>query len=250
MSEPSESESTLFMIKFFRKIRLHLLSKSKFIQYFFYAVGEILLVVIGILIALQIDNNNEVRKRKAFEQEIITLIDQNLEQDSISLSGELFKANQGMRLTDSVLSYAANKKYTDSVNFWMGKIISFERFKSQSSSFEVLKAKGIETISDNELQLALIAYYDEYLFKIQESLNDVEQSFKADWIPMIKQEFVDFKWMNYCVPVDPKRFFEKPSTVVLFKIYKDNRAGEVRYVDSTLNKIAEIRKQIRKVKKK
>jgi hypothetical protein len=59
------------MIKFFRKIRQKLLSENKFSKYLIYAVGEIILVVIGILIALQINNWNE--KRKANEDFILLL---------------------------------------------------------------------------------------------------------------------------------------------------------------------------------
>ncbi len=49
------------MIKFFRRLRQQLLSESKFTKYLIYAIGEIVLVVIGILIALQINNWNEER---------------------------------------------------------------------------------------------------------------------------------------------------------------------------------------------
>ncbi|WP_375324532.1 DUF6090 family protein [Flagellimonas sp. GZD32] len=52
------------MIKFFRSIRQRLLSENKFSKYLLYAIGEIILVVIGILIALQINNANEVSKQK------------------------------------------------------------------------------------------------------------------------------------------------------------------------------------------
>ena len=50
------------MLRFFRKIRQRLLTDNKFSKYLLYAVGEILLVVIGILIALQVDSWNETRK--------------------------------------------------------------------------------------------------------------------------------------------------------------------------------------------
>ena len=50
------------MIKFFRKIRQKLLSENKFSKYLIYAIGEIILVVIGILIALQINNRNDLGK--------------------------------------------------------------------------------------------------------------------------------------------------------------------------------------------
>lgn len=53
------------MIKFFRRIRQQLLTQNKISKYLLYAVGEIVLVIIGILIALQINNANELRKNKA-----------------------------------------------------------------------------------------------------------------------------------------------------------------------------------------
>ncbi len=55
------------MIKFFRKIRQRLLTENKFSKYLIYAIGEIILVVIGILIALQINNWNELNKIKKSE---------------------------------------------------------------------------------------------------------------------------------------------------------------------------------------
>jgi len=59
------------MIKFFRKIRQNLLSENKFSKYLIYAIGEILLVIIGILIAVSINGWNEDRKLKKAEQSIL-----------------------------------------------------------------------------------------------------------------------------------------------------------------------------------
>jgi hypothetical protein len=55
------------MIKFFRRIRQKLLEQNRFSKYMFYATGEILLVVIGILIALQVNTWNEKRKQEILE---------------------------------------------------------------------------------------------------------------------------------------------------------------------------------------
>ena len=72
------------MIKFFRRIRQSLISDNKFRKYLVYAIGEIVLVVIGILIALQINNWNEGRKDNLKEQAILVQLKEeytaNLEQ--------------------------------------------------------------------------------------------------------------------------------------------------------------------------
>ena len=59
------------MIKFFRKIRQKLLSENKFRNYLIYALGEILLVMVGILLALQVNNWNENRKTNEQESELL-----------------------------------------------------------------------------------------------------------------------------------------------------------------------------------
>ncbi len=77
------------MIKFFRRIRKKLIEQSKVRNYFFYAIGEIFLVVIGILIALQINNWNEVRKEKINQRSVLSNLLQDLKSDSVSYSQNL-----------------------------------------------------------------------------------------------------------------------------------------------------------------
>ena len=74
------------MIKFFRKIRQKLLSENKFSKYVIYAIGENFLVVIGILIALQINNWNEEKKTKVVEIEILTQFKEDLNDDIESIN--------------------------------------------------------------------------------------------------------------------------------------------------------------------
>ena len=74
------------MIKFFRHIRKQLLTENNFSKYLIYAIGEIVLVVIGILIALQINNKNESRKAMVKERVVIINLVQDLKSDSISYS--------------------------------------------------------------------------------------------------------------------------------------------------------------------
>lgn len=77
------------MIQFFRKIRRGLLSENKFTKYLVYAIGEIILVVIGILIALQINNANENKKNKKSTELAIHSLLQDLKNDKIQLTDEI-----------------------------------------------------------------------------------------------------------------------------------------------------------------
>jgi len=74
-------DQPLPMIKFFRKIRQNLLSEGKTGKYFKYAIGEIVLVVIGILIALQINNWNEERKADKAENQALLALKNEFEQN-------------------------------------------------------------------------------------------------------------------------------------------------------------------------
>jgi len=82
------------MIKFFRKIRQKLLTENKFSKYLLYAIGEIVLVVIGILIALQINNWNELRKANNREHSLYQNILIDLENEDVRLNSALGQYKQ------------------------------------------------------------------------------------------------------------------------------------------------------------
>ncbi len=73
------------MINFFRKIRQKLLTENKFSKYLLYAIGEIVLVVIGILIALQVNNWNEDRINSHLELQYLKRLERDM-QESIRLT--------------------------------------------------------------------------------------------------------------------------------------------------------------------
>ncbi len=73
------------MIKFFRKIRQKLLTENKFSKYLLYAIGEIVLVVIGILIALSINNWSQEQQQKKVLNNIYVTIKADLQQDIVNI---------------------------------------------------------------------------------------------------------------------------------------------------------------------
>ncbi len=87
------------MIPFFRKLRRDFARQGNSAKYLRYAIGEIVLVVIGILIALQINNWNESKKKHASSVQQLQTIAQNLEEDLIQL-------NSMKQFTDTTLLYS------------------------------------------------------------------------------------------------------------------------------------------------
>ena len=99
------------MIKFFRKIRQNLLMGNKTGKpafaagrYLKYAIGEVILVVIGILIALQINNWNEERKNILIETQLVKNIIKDLRLDSTHINQSLNELTSQLYITDHLIA--------------------------------------------------------------------------------------------------------------------------------------------------
>ncbi len=130
------------MIKFFRHIRKSLLNEGKTGKYFTYAIGEIILVVIGILIALQINNWNENRKDDIFENEILTQLRANLIKDKLALENNITNAQSAGASIDKILAEDISQKVNDSIKYWLGDVVRFDRYRALTNAYEVLKSQG------------------------------------------------------------------------------------------------------------
>ena len=159
------------MIKFFRKIRRGLLSENKFSKYLIYAVGEIILVVIGILIALQINNWNEWEKDRKKEQKILLQIESNIE-ESIAIWEKVVEI---LELSNNhyqiVLSAKHNNyNYSDSLQrhykraHWIG--YNFTTGHS-TASFEALKNVGFDIIVNDSLSNLIIDVFEKNILRVQ-----------------------------------------------------------------------------------
>jgi len=91
------------MIKFFRNIRQNLLNEGKTSKYFKYAIGEIILVVIGILIALQINNWNEQRKKNELGRDYLLQLKKDLSLDAILYEEQIYNLTEQLKPLDSAI---------------------------------------------------------------------------------------------------------------------------------------------------
>ncbi|MCP4054124.1 MAG: hypothetical protein GY739_13870 [Mesoflavibacter sp.] len=154
------------MIKFFRKIRQKMLTENRFGKYLIYAIGEIVLVVIGILIALWINNNNIKNHNKEKERLGLIEIRDNLISDTLQLDDNLkrFKNRQGLIMKSMKLlsKNEFNAKDKDSLlfHFIYAELYENAIFKSNSVGFTNMISSGnIDLLSNNELRKKLSEYY-------------------------------------------------------------------------------------------
>ncbi|HMC01869.1 MAG TPA: DUF6090 family protein [Flavobacteriaceae bacterium] len=97
------------MIKFFRIIRKKLLAEGKTTNYLKYAIGEIVLVVIGILIALQINNWNEERKVQLKADLYKNKIIKDLETDLVNIDSFVDIANKNKAIVQNYFNFFENQ---------------------------------------------------------------------------------------------------------------------------------------------
>jgi len=98
------------MSKLLKKLRFNLFMKGKKGSYYKYAFGEIILLVLGILIALSINNWNEERKNNLIEKKLILNIIKDLRLDSIYISQSLIEVDAQKQVIDDIISMSLNKK--------------------------------------------------------------------------------------------------------------------------------------------
>jgi len=151
------------MIKFFRKIRQKLLSENKFVKYLFYAVGEILLVVIGILIALQINNSNDRKKKLKKEIVYLTELKKGLETD---LTGEFIPAigiyNRLLERHRKLDAFYEDKENFDRdslTNYFHSCIQREWDFVFNTAAYENIKSAGIDIISNDSMRSKISTLY-------------------------------------------------------------------------------------------
>jgi hypothetical protein len=147
------------MINFFRNIRKKLAAENKVASYLRYAIGEIVLVVIGILIALQINNWNENRKERLVEIKYLKNLKHDLRNDSIDLDyyknirlGQANAAHELIKLAKSKNGNDISKLdslYTTVALWW--------EFVPNNNTFEELRSSGnLQLIKNDSIKYLLL----------------------------------------------------------------------------------------------
>ena len=163
------------MIKFFRKIRQRLLTENKFSKYLLYAIGEIVLVVIGILIALQINNWNENRKAQVQERASIKEVIENLKYDIIRCEKNIESNTAYVNGIDSLRTSVGNTidglDKTIDIYYYSSKYgIDFSSAALNRSAYNQLIGSGTVKLMENRtVMFNLSDYYERIATSIPEN---------------------------------------------------------------------------------
>jgi len=150
------------MIKFFRRIRKQLLTENKFSKYLLYAIGEIALVMIGILLALQVNNWNEERKTRKIEKRMLEELVENLEFNTEILK-EWITANRKNDRSSEIIIRALEDKlpYHDSLINHFAKSLYIRKLALISEiGYESLKNVGIEIIRNKQMKKNVVNLFE------------------------------------------------------------------------------------------
>ncbi len=188
------------MIKFFRKIRQQLLSEGKTGQYLKYALGEIVLVVIGILIALAINNWNQNRSNTALANLHLKTVSQNIKEDLVQL-------NYMHKFTDTTLTYS--KKLTkqfqtldsidDKTTKYMFYLLLEKSTSPNKSGIETINNSGELSFVDKDIQDMILNYYTtlDHILAREEISNT-----------FIKNRYEPYFFEHYSFTVNPKTLWK------------------------------------------
>lgn len=231
-------------MKFFKKTRQLLLKDSKIRKYLTYAVGEIVLVVVGILIALQIDGWKAQQEVNQHEYNIL----QNLHRDLSATKEELESDVKANKISKSNLEIALNHLnkntvYTSAMDTLFPAIANWESPLPTFATYEIFKTEGIRIIKNKKIKEGVIKFHESTLGFI---INDYD---KAEWalfenitMPFI-MENLSYSLQNETIGLKPNNYAElskKPKFRNILTITMAMRGKGLAFYNTSLNELDEL----------
>jgi len=187
------------MIKFFRKKRQNLIMENKTSKYLKYAIGEIVLVVIGILIALQVNNWNEERKNRGREENILIGLQKEFISAKEELQRDLNARNRYLKSVRQLQNFHLRggqlNVSEDSIPLFISNLTSYRFYSVGHPILNDLSATGgLELIQNESISVTL----DQYLQEKQRYvvIEDIEGLFvRNQWIPFLS-DYLDLSYVS------------------------------------------------------
>ena len=166
------------MLRFFRKIRQQLLGEGSIRKYLIYAIGEILLVMIGILLALQVSiwNQNVIKKQK--EIKLLKELRLSLEASDRHFQSTLKESKKILKAKELVIDFFENDQvWEDSLQQYFNQFFLLQDYNIDETAFRSLESWGIDKLSNDTLREQISHLYNNR----SEHLSNLEKNEMEMW---------------------------------------------------------------------
>ena len=230
----------------FKKIRRKLAEENKVASYLRYAFGEILLVVIGILIALQVNNWNEQYKSNQRINSALAEIHDDLMLDRTVLQDHIAVLKGDLTAQKNVITTLEQKRaFTEQTYRDLGRVMLMRRIELNNNGYGLLKELGISHIKDPVLRNALVDYYGSKTRSLLNDIEDNQHEFETPWLGYVRKNFKVFVFGKRAVPNDDNQIKNSSYFLMMMKMNLNNREYPLKddistlKADSTLSKLIE-----------
>lgn len=168
------------MFQFFRRLRKDQISSRRFVRYILYALGEIVLVVLGILIALYLNERKEYREDRVKELTYLRSFQQDIERNLTELDRVLLKSELAIESSDSLIALSPDGLSglpAGALDELMNGLLGYTKHMTRQGTIEDLLGSGdLEVIRNDTIRRA-IATWDADLKFVREVEVDAKESF-------------------------------------------------------------------------
>nr|WP_321244735.1 DUF6090 family protein [uncultured Psychroserpens sp.] len=177
------------MITLFRQFRQRLLSENKFSKYFIYASGEIILVVVGILIALSINNWNENSKLQAQELKLLKQLKSDLTENKKEIIELRERISINSSAMDTVVSKFKNKIHDTRFDVYATLIHRKSYFNNANSGYQLIGNISSTIISNDSILKGVLQLYEKDFVNIGNRQNLMNSTIDNRVYPLTNKLF-------------------------------------------------------------
>jgi hypothetical protein len=171
-------------------------------KYLLYAIGEIVLVVIGILIALQINNWNAKNLEKDAEIKILEDLHKTLSEDLVQFKATYNNVRNAEDKTQILQNILKTNSRVDTLSILCGAVYGAHNFNLTTSSYEILKSSGLNLIKDDSIKNLIVKIFDTHLKYIL-GCNQIEIDVVLNALrPYYLSHFSNIRFYKSAIPID------------------------------------------------
>ena len=168
-----------------------MINENKVSKYLLYAIGEIILVVVGILIAFQVNQWKQDQENKAIEKEILSNIKDALLTDlQRTITFNIDESDLRILVTKALIDSKSSRiKIPDSVHKYYIKMGMNRAFNPVIIPFKILESKGLDLISNDKLKYDIVNIYTLEYGKVFNQIENETNNLRDVYRPEIRKHF-------------------------------------------------------------